>query len=135
MNARKTWINLEVVDRTNVEYLAPTNQQEQAKYDQGYRATNITSSLMIKIKRLSFPATITVCNPFCGIPTVVGVEVSDECVTTMQQYFDEDFETTKKRMKVFVFNAFRNTCGLPKNKSKSPVEYVKEWALRFWNTL
>ena len=135
MNARKTWIGLEVIDNANVEYIAPTNEQEQALYDQGYRATNVTSSLMIKVKRMSFPASITICYPFRGAPTVVGIDVNDACVMVMQTYFNEDFETTKKRMKVFVFNAFRNTCGLPKNKSKIPVEYVKEWALRFWNTL
>lgn len=132
MNARKTWIGLEVLDRANIERIAPTNEQEQAMYEKGYRATNITYSLMLKVKRVSFPASITICNPFKGIPHAIGIDIDDDYITTMQQYFEEDFETTKKRMKMFVFNAFRSSGGLPTNKHKIPVEYVKEWPLRFW---
>lgn len=108
---RKTWISLRIDD---------------------YNVVNgsVVYELTIKYKRESFPSTITVCGN-----NVTIIEVADKDVEYMNRFFAEKFEDAKKRLKVFIFSAFRNTYGCISNTHKIPLENVKEWSLQNFNTL
>lgn len=108
---RKTWISLRIDD---------------------YNAVNgsVVYELTIKYKRVSFQSTITVRGN-----TITSIEVADKDVDYMNRFFAEKFEDAKKRLKVFIFTAFRNTYGCISNTHKIPLEYVKNWSLQNYNTL